>query len=117
MPLTGQAKTDYQREYMRRYQRRRRAKVAAEPVPKPRSAAPEPAIGLPDVSLLTEVTTQRDELRQQLDKLRRDLATMQEACFGCGRREDQVHVMFRGGVRTRDRVASPRARLDSGRPR
>jgi hypothetical protein len=93
MPLTGQAKTDYQRDYMRRYQRqrRRRAKVAAERVPKPRSAA-EPGTGLPDCSLLTEVTTQRDELRQQLDRLRRDLAALQDICFGCGRREDQVDV-------------------------
>jgi hypothetical protein len=48
--------------------------------------------------LLAEVTGERDELRQQLDKIRRDLAALQDACFGCGRRENQVDVMFRGAI-------------------
>jgi hypothetical protein len=50
---------------------------------------------------LAEVMGERDE-RQQLDQLRHNVVALGELCFGCGKREDEVGVMFgssRGSVR------------------
>lgn len=43
MPLTGKAKTDYQREYMQRYRRRRRSNMPVTLDP-PQVLDPEPSV-------------------------------------------------------------------------
>jgi hypothetical protein len=68
--LTGQAKTDYQREYMRR---RRRAKLAQSAgLLRSRLPADERAEPLEQdqelIERLAQVTHERDQLRQELDR-------------------------------------------------
>jgi hypothetical protein len=101
MPLTGEAKTRYQREYMRRYQRRRRAKLAqaAEPVPEPRPAVPEPDHALVQelTAAVQELTRQRDQARQNQLAIRPAHAGAVEhgACTRCQRRRGQVRVVLK----------------------
>jgi hypothetical protein len=102
MALTGQAKTDYQRDYMRR----RRAKLAqsagtAQSKRPPEDEQAEPSERDQDdlIERLTQVTRERDQARQELE-----LRAVQPRaaghddpgrCFVCHKRRDEVRVMLK----------------------
>ena len=99
-PLT---KTERQRRWRAKQRLEQSASGSAGPV---RFIQPAATGSMPEWyhARLAEVTGERDELRQQLDQLRRNLVALGEVCFGCGKRGHQVGVMFgssRGSVRMR----------------
>ena len=104
MALTGQAKTDYQREYMRRHRRaklERSAGLARYKRP-PEDEQTEPAEQDQELmERLMQVTRERDQLRQELELVThrgtepRPVGPDHPArCSVCRKRRDQVKAMF-----------------------
>jgi ClpX C4-type zinc finger len=97
-------------------QRRWRAKRGRSTGP----GAAQPATAPTLHDRLVWMTDQRDQLREELDQLRRDIDAVQAVCVTCGRREDEVAVMFQGhrgpiGIRLCDRcVRSLAKQLETG---
>ena len=90
MALTGQAKTDYQREYMRRH---RRAKLE--------QAEPPEQQDQELIERLMQVTRERDQLRKELELVTHRGAEPRSVgpdhpsrCSVCRKRRDQVKAMF-----------------------
>ena len=90
---------------------------------KHRSTGPGPAQPATAPTLherLVWMTDQRDQLREELDQLRREIDAVQAVCVTCGRREDEVAVMFQGrrgpiGIRLCDRcVRSLAKQIETG---
>jgi hypothetical protein len=70
MALTGQAKTDYQREYMRRHRRakleRSAGLVRSKRLPEDEQAEPPEQQDQELIERLMQVTRERDQLRKEL---------------------------------------------------
>ena len=105
MALTGQAKTDYQREYMRRHRRAKLERsgglVRSKRLPEDEQTEPPEQQDQELIERLMQVTRERDQLRKELELVIHRGAEPRPVgpdhpsrCSVCRKRRDQVKAMF-----------------------
>jgi hypothetical protein len=131
MALTGQAKTDYQREYMRRHRRakleRSAGLVRSKRLPEDQQAEPPEQQDQELIERLMQVTRECDQLRKELEFVTHRGAEPRSVgpdhpsrCSVCRKRRDQVKAMFTNPrphdqKSLRHREIARRERLQAGR--